>query len=126
MICSMKVLRIITRVILILVAINALGGGLYGMLGAKDIPLSWLEGSPFRSYFFPSLFLFVVIGGSCLAAAILSFKHHRYARAGILFCGILLVLWIVVQVSVIGFVSWLQPAVFVAGIILVCTPSTNR
>ena len=32
--------------------------------------MSWLDGSPFHSFFIPSLFLFVVIGGGMLVATI--------------------------------------------------------
>ena len=44
--------------LLLLVALNAFGGGWYGMAGADAVPISWLEGSPFRDYFIPSMILF--------------------------------------------------------------------
>jgi len=37
-------------VLLLFVAINAFGGGYYGMAGAKDVPTEWLKGSPFRNH----------------------------------------------------------------------------
>src|SRR4051812_27480018 len=43
--------------LLLLVALNAFGGGYYGMAGAPNVPTEWLEGSPFTSYFLPSLIL---------------------------------------------------------------------
>jgi hypothetical protein len=55
--------------LLALVAVNAFGGGYYGLAGAEGIPREWLAGSPFHSYFVPSLFLLVVVGGSCSRAA---------------------------------------------------------
>jgi hypothetical protein len=51
-------------------ALNAFAGGYYGMSGAEDVPKEWLEGSPFDDYFIPGLVLFVVVGGSSLAATI--------------------------------------------------------
>ena len=60
----MKIIRIILGTLLAIIALNALGGGFYGMMGAKEIPIEWLKGSPFKSYFIPALFLFVVVGGS--------------------------------------------------------------
>ena len=39
------------------VALNAVGGALYGLLGADRVPRAWLEGSPFDSYVVPSLVL---------------------------------------------------------------------
>jgi hypothetical protein len=32
-------------------ALNAFGGGYYGMAGAEGIPTAWLAGSPFHDYF---------------------------------------------------------------------------
>ncbi|QFG53380.1 hypothetical protein [Chryseobacterium sp.] len=66
--------------LLLLVALNAFGGGWYGMAGADAVPISWLEGSPFRDYFIPSMILFVVVGGSALLSAISVFMRQRKAR----------------------------------------------
>jgi hypothetical protein len=53
-----KVIRYTLGILLLVVTVNALGGGYYGMAGAKNIPLELLKGSPFRNYFIPGLFLF--------------------------------------------------------------------
>lgn len=120
MCCSKEmILRIFLGTLLTLVAINAFGGGFYGMMGAEDVPPEWLEGSPFSSYFLPSFFLFLVVGGSCLFGAVAVFRNAVYARKASYFCGVLMLLWITVQVIIIGYVSWLQPAVFVAGLLTV-------
>jgi hypothetical protein len=37
--------------------VNAFGGGFYGLNGAKAIPRAWLDGSPFHSFFVPSLYV---------------------------------------------------------------------
>lgn len=101
-------------ILLVLVAINAFGGGFYGMAGAKGIPLQWLQGSIFKTYFIPSLALFIGIGGGALIAAILVFKHKRAARFASLTCAAIMLVWLVVQVGIIGYVSWLQPATAIA------------
>lgn len=112
----MKLIRITLGVILAIVALNAVGGGYYGMAGAKDIPLEWLNGSPFKSYFIPALFLFTVVGGFCLYSSVAVFKNWKYAKTSSVLCGILILSWICIQVLMIGFVSMLQPAIFIAGI----------
>jgi hypothetical protein len=102
----------------LLMALNAAGGGIYGLNGARDIPREWLSGSPFPDYFVPSLFLLVVVGGSMLIAALLVLlRPCRGARASLL-AGVVLMLWIIVQVAIIGPVSLLQPACFVAGLLI--------
>jgi energy-converting hydrogenase Eha subunit B len=111
----MKGSKIALILIQVLVMVNAFAGGFYGLNGAKAIPRSWLDGSPFGSFFVPSLFLFVVIGGGMLAATIIWLRKNRLAPWASLGMGALLMLWIVVQVSIIGYVSWMQPVSFVAG-----------
>ncbi len=91
-------------------ALNAFAGGYYGLTGAEDVPTEWLSGSPFKDYFIPSLFLVTVIGGSLLAATVAVFARLRRARVLAIGAGFMLLAWIVVQVAMIGYVSWMQPA----------------
>lgn len=96
-------------ILLLVLALNALGGGYYGMAGAKDIPIEWLKGSPFRDYFFPGLILLIFVGGSALVAAILVFIKHRLAKIAAFGSCAIVVIWLSVQVAIIGYVSWMQP-----------------
>ncbi len=97
-------------------ALNAFGGGFYGLSGAEGVPVELLEGSPFRTYFVPSLILFAVVGGSFLFAAIAVFARFRIARLSALGAGGVVLIWIGVQVGIIGYVSWMQPVTAAAGL----------
>lgn len=99
-------------------ALNALAGGYYGLSGAEGVPLELLEGSPFRSYYIPSLILLVVVGGSFLFAAIAVLANFQIARISALGAGALVLLWIAAQVSIIGYVSWMQPATAIGGLLI--------
>jgi hypothetical protein len=110
--------RYVLGALLLLLALNAFGGGFYGMAGAGNVSVAWLEGSPFRSYFLPGLFLFAVIGGTALWAAILVFRKHRLARLSALICALLVLAWLGVQLAIIGYVSWMQPATAIAAILI--------
>lgn len=114
----MKIIRIILGILLAFIALNALGGGYYGMAGAEAIPMEWLKGSPFKSYFVPALFLFLVVGGSCIVGAVAVFRNSKHARNISFFCSALLISWIVAQVAIIGYVSWMQPAIFISAIVI--------
>ncbi len=114
----MKVTKIASILLQLLVMLNAFGGGYYAMSGAPGWPLSWLDGSPFSSFFIPGLFLFVVIGGGLGAATIAWLARSRVAPLLSLGMGGMLMAWIVIQVAIIGSVSVLQPIIFVAGVIL--------
>lgn len=111
-------LRTVLALLLFFLALNAFAGGVYGLSGARGVPVEWLEGSPFDTYVVPSLFLFVVIGGVCLAAAVALSMKARVARSLATSAGVLLIVWIVAQVTMVGFVSWLQPAVAAAGLLV--------
>lgn len=113
-----KVIRYALGVLLLLVALNAFGGGYYGMAGAEKVPTEWLQGSPFRNYFIPSLVLFVGVGGACLVAAGAVFKRYRWARTAAFIAGAVIVVWLVVQVAIIGYVSWMQPTTAVAAVLI--------
>ena len=100
-------------------AINAFAGGYYGLSGAKGVPLEWLAGSPFSDYFIPSLILFVVVGGVFSFAAIAVFMRSRLARVSAFVAGTVVLVWIAVQLAIIGYVSWMQPATLLAGVFVV-------
>ena len=100
-------------------AINAFAGGWYGLSGAPGVPLEWLAGSPFRDYFTPSLILLVVVGGAFSFAALAVFARSRHARLSAFAAGIVVLVWIAVQLAIIGYVSWMQPATVVAGVLVV-------
>ena len=113
-----KIIRYSLGILLLLVAANAFAGGYYGLSGARNVPTEWLKGSPFRNYFIPGLFLFIVVGGSAFIAAILVFKRHRMAHKAAFISGIIILLWLAVQVAIIGYVSWMQPVTATLAIII--------
>lgn len=115
---SEKVIRYSLGFLLALLALNAFGGGYYGMAGADNVPVEWLKGSPFHNYFIPGLILFICVGGSALIAAFALFRRHRMAHKAAFTCGIITLLWLTVQVAIIGYVSWMQPTTAVATIII--------
>jgi hypothetical protein len=99
-------------------ALNALGGGYYGLTGAEGVPTEWLEGSPFADYFVPSLILLVVVGGSFIVAAIVVFAGLRGDRFAVFVAAFVVLGWLTGQVGIIGYVSWMQPATAIAGFVI--------
>jgi hypothetical protein len=99
-------------------AVNAFGGGYYGLSGAKGVPTEWLKGSPFSDYFIPSLILLVVVGGSFMVAAMAVVTGLRIARLAALTAGIVVLGWLAAQLVIIGYVSWMQPTTAIAGLLV--------
>ncbi len=111
-------IRYLLGTVLALAALNAFAGGFYGMAGAEGVPLAWLEGTPFDDYFVPSLILFVVVGGSSLLGAVVAFANADAARTAALGAAAILMIWIATQVTMIGYVSWLQPVVAIVAVVI--------
>jgi hypothetical protein len=103
------------------IAVNAVGGAIWGLSGAKNVPRQWLEGTPFDSYLIPSLVLLVGVGGGMTLAAVALLARHRFAPEITVAAGAILVGWITTQVLIIvpdGGFSWLQPIMFAAGLFI--------
>jgi len=113
-----KFIRYALGILLVVLALNAFAGGYYGMSGARNVPVEWLKDSPFHSYFIPGIILFVCVGGSALFAAMAVLRRYRIARKAAFSSGIIALLWLSVQVAIIGYVSWMQPATAVAAVII--------
>jgi hypothetical protein len=75
-----------------------------------------LANSPLKSFLLPGLFLLLVNGLANLFGAYLSFKKKKLAGHAGLTLGILLCLWIIIQVAWITLSSFLQPLFLLIGI----------
>ncbi len=103
----MKKLRIIAIILLIINAIGAVWGGaglIYDPSGEfMEMPLGFLEHSPFSNYLIPGIILFVFNGLLCLVAAFLTINMHLFYQYFIIFQGVVLVIWLSVQIVMIRF-----------------------
>ena len=102
-------------------AIGAIPAG-YGLLmdtTGQGVGMSTelLENSPLDSFLLPGLFLLLVNGLAHLAGAWLSFTRNRFAGYTGLVLGVLLSLWIIIQVAWISVSSVLQPLFLLIGLI---------
>lgn len=113
-----KSMRIVLVALEIFVGIGAVAGGLGVMTNGIRLPVEWLQGSPFDSYAIPGLILMIAVGGSQLVAAVTVLREREWGAAASLAAGLVLVVWIVAQVVIIGFRSWLQPFFLVLGFLI--------
>jgi predicted CoA-binding protein len=122
----MKTIRYTLGGLLAFGALNAFAGGWYGLTGARGVPKEWLARSPFSDYFVPGLILFVVVGGALLAAAIAVFAAWRRARLLVLLASAIVLGWLIVQLSIIGYVSWMQPATAAVAVLILALALSLR
>ena len=115
------------KILTIFIAIGAIGGAV--MMWMDPTGVSW-GGEPmldllrakmpwpeiFFKDFIPSGYVLLAVNGlTQILAAIMLFKNHRYAYWVCFACGIILMLWIVVEWYVWGFVA-LSNIFFVLGL----------
>ena len=108
-------------IIQIFVSLGALSAGVLMILFPSgkqlQIPLEILDGSPFNNFLVPGIILFLINGVGQLTAGLMSFRRHPLAGyTGAVF-GIGLMIWIFVQVSMIGGGHILQYSYFFLGTI---------
>ena len=115
---STNLINKILGILLIFVAVNAFVGGYYGLLGAKDIPINWLRNSPFNSYFIPSVILIVIVGGTSLFAGFAVLMKFRTGDIISYTAGGILIVWLAVEIFIIGYVSWMQTATAIVGVLI--------
>jgi hypothetical protein len=91
----------------VFLSVGALGGGVALMLGPRGeiipLPVSALQGSPFETYFAPGLILFCVLGLAPLAAALFAWRRHPRAPIGTLSVGVALLIWMAVEIAIVGY-----------------------
>ena len=91
----------------ILLGVGALAGGLVLMVAPRGeimpLPVSALAGSPFQTYLGPGVILFTVLGIGPLVAARLAWLRHPLAPSGAIAVGAALVIWVAVEIAIIGY-----------------------
>ncbi len=130
-------------VLLLFQAIGALYGGISLMLkpdgSIMQMPLSWLQPSPFANYFIPGLILAVVLG--CFPVFIVYgllfmpkwnfgylniYPKRHWSLTFALYLGIMLVCWINVQLLMVQQYFWLQPIMALTGLLIIVTSLAPR
>lgn len=105
------------------VAVTAMLSGLF-MISNPDgsimnLPLSLLDGTPFKNFLIPGILLTTIVGGVNLLAVFYNIQRHvnryNWAMAG----GIIISGWIVVQMILIQAAHWLHFLYLGFGILII-------
>lgn len=84
-------------------------------LGEEDVTATRLGPLGFTSWVPGGVFLALGVAVPMALAGVLLWANHPWGPMITLLAGLALMSWIVVQVTIIGFGSWLQPTFFVVG-----------
>ena len=114
--------KILAGVLLIINGMGALYGGLnlivYPNGNSLQLPLEYLQHSPFNNYFIPGVILFVMNGLSSLFICVaILLDSKRYAIL-ILMQGCILACWIFIQILMLQSVNSLHLAVGITALLL--------
>ncbi len=117
---SEKSISVTLGIIQSIVAFSAIPAGILMVIqpdGSKlGIPMELLDASPFSDFFIPGLFLLVINGLAQGFAGLSSFNQFKFYRTLGFILGIVLVLWIIIQVYFINPIHYLQVIYFILGI----------
>jgi peptidoglycan/LPS O-acetylase OafA/YrhL len=96
--------------LMVLVAFQGISGilGGFGLISdpsgeSLQIPLDWLEGSPFDNYLIPGIILFFILGIFPLIVLFGLWKNAVWSWYGALLLGVALIIWIGVEILIIGY-----------------------
>ena len=120
------IFRIIAIILLLLNAISALYGG-WGLMSdpsgkTLEMPLRFLEHSPFDTFLVPGIILFIVNGLFSLLFAVMALLKFMNYSWLVIFQGFILVGWLIIQIIMIReFYAPLHVLYFCVGLLLIAT-----
>jgi hypothetical protein len=139
-----KILRFLLIAIIILLSLSGIFGGISLIIdpsgNSLQIPVSFLESTLFSSYLIPGIILFTLLGifpvfvafglitrkKIRIANRLNPYRKRHWAWAYSLYCGIILVLWIDIQVMMIGGGYILQSIYAILGVIIIVITLTPQ
>jgi len=110
------------RTTLLVIASFNLLSALAGMAGlilgnGMGIPLEWLAGTPFHSYFWPGVILGLVVGGTQLLCLLARRRHLRVTWGLHAAAGLVMIIWIFVELAILNVWSPLHGIYFTSGLL---------
>ncbi len=128
---------LILAILLLLIGVGSLISGPLLFLSPSghllQLPIELLKGTPFANYFLPGIILLMFVGvypifvGYSLLKrppwrwpdVINPSKRFHWAWTASWAAGVILLIWIITEILLLGYISFLQPLVIVWGIILI-------
>ncbi|WP_202876820.1 hypothetical protein [Microbacterium sp. RG1] len=110
------------RVTLLVVAWFNLASAVAGMIGltvggGMGLPVEWLDGTPFATYFWPGVILGVVVGGMQALAVIAQYRRYALAWGLQAAAGLVMMIWIFVELAMLLVWSPLHGIYFATGLL---------
>ena len=111
--------------VLVLLGLGALGGAAFLVTDPDGTSMGWtvamLAGSPFPDFLIPGLILGGLFGVGSLAVVAMGLARWRSAPFLAFAIGVGQMIWITVELAIIGQFSFLHPACFGMGLVIAAT-----
>lgn len=118
-----SIARFFAIVILFFSSVSALFGGTALIIDPSgkllQMPLGFINQTIFGNYLVPGIILVTFIGISCIIVAIISMRKSAGFPLALMYQGIVLIIWILVEYLIIRQFMFLQIVYFTAGAVLV-------
>lgn len=88
--------------------------------GGVGIPLQWLDGTVFDSYFWPGIILGFVVGGVQAIALAAHYRRYHLAWGLHAMAGLTMMIWIFAEIAIMLVWSPLQGIYFFTGLVQTC------
>ncbi|QCQ18248.1 hypothetical protein EHF32_13495 [Microbacterium sp. RG1] len=85
--------------------------------GGMGLPVEWLDGTPFATYFWPGVILGVVVGGMQALAVIAQYRRYALAWGLQAAAGLVMMIWIFVELAMLLVWSPLHGIYFATGLL---------
>ncbi len=94
-------------VLILFQGLSGLAGGIGLVIDptgeSMQIPITWLENSPFSDYFIPGVILLIVLGCFPLIVFYGLLRKTRYSLFASFSIAVALIIWIIVEILIIGY-----------------------
>ena len=116
-----KIALITKGTLQLLIGLGGIASGLMFIIAPDGslmgISTEVLIDTPFNDYLIPGILLLILIGMGHIFTAILSFKKSTFSHYIDVAIGFAMAIWIIVQLAMIGYQSFLQPLILTLAVI---------
>ncbi len=116
-------MRTLLFILIAFVAVTATVSGILLMANPDgrtfNMPLTLLNGTPFKSFLIPGMILTIAVGAVNMLAFFHYYKEYKYMYDWTLAGGIMLTLWSIVQMILLQSFFWLQIFYLGIGILII-------
>ncbi len=118
---KIKTVILVTAILQAFNGLSGLAGG-FGLISNPDgdalaMSTKWLQSTPFSNFLIPGIVLFTFNGLGNISGFVATLRKNEKAPLIAAAFGVVLMIWIVAQVSWIGYKSFLQPLYFSTGLL---------